>query len=261
MKKIVQLQRKYKLSGTFHEDDAMHSPSLHAKLALANDTNRVIAPAYVKVPVGDHVPQYSPTVFGGSTEYNPAGNCNGNFMSYKFQVNNNCYNYSTNVATNSFAQPGRMTGKPLKKGWTGQDVVDGAVSDGLQYIGNSDFTKEDAKKQVAGMDGHIVALMISTPDASVNWPGDYHWARLDDIETLQWSQKDGGDQVTNFDFAGNHIVGPIFTGTKTPPIGGPSAANWTVNQGPMITGNDSDVVVSYEFFAYMFVPASGIKII
>lgn len=258
---MIKLQREYKFSGTFHEDDAMHSPSLHAKLAAANDADRVIAPTYVTVPVGDRVPQYSPTVVGTSTEYNPAGNCDGNFMSYKFQVNNNCYNYSTNIATNSFAQPGRMTGKPLQTGWTGQNVVDGAVSDGLIYIGNSDITKEDAKKQVTDMEGHIVALMISAPDTSVSWLGDYHWARLDDIETLKWSQKDGGDQVTNFDFAGNHIVGPIFTGTKTPPIGGPSTANWTVNQGPMIKGNAADVVVSYEFFAYMFVPASGISII
>ncbi|KGJ94902.1 hypothetical protein [Colwellia psychrerythraea] len=258
---MVKLTRKYKLSGSFNDDDAMHSPSLHANQAIDNDTDRVVAPTYIQVPVGDPVPQYSATVVGESTEYNPSGNCNGNFMSYKFQVNNNCYNYSTNVATNSFAQPGRMTGKPLQKGWTGQDVVDGAVSDGLIYLGNSDFTQEDIQKQVAEMDGHIVALMISTPDAAVDWPGDYHWARMDDIDTLQWSQKDGGDQVTNFDFAGHSIVGPIFTGTKTPPIGGPRVANWTVNQGPMIKGSEDDVVVSYEFFAYMFVPASGIKII
>lgn len=259
---MVLLQRKYKLSGTFYEDDALHSPNLHAKLAAVNDADHLIPPyKYINVPIGNPVPQYSPTVFGASTEYNPAGNCNGNFMSYKFQANNNCYNYSTNVATNSFAQPGRMTGNPLQKGWTGQDVVDGAVSDGLQYIGNADFTIEDAKKKVAGMDGHIVALMISIPDASVNWPGDYHWARLDDIDTLKWSQKDGNDQVTNFDFAGNPIIGPIFTGLRTPPIGGPSEANWTVNQGQMIAGNPGDVVVSYKFFAYMFVPASGITII
>jgi hypothetical protein len=48
--------------------------------------------------------------------------------------------------------------------------------------------------------------------------------------------------VTNFDFAGQ-------------PITAPDAANWTVNQGPL--SNGSDMVVSYEFVTYMFVPAGG----
>lgn len=172
-------------------------------------------------------------------------------MSYKFQPNNNCYNYATNVATNSFAQPGRMTGKPLPSGYTDQDVVDGAVSDGLNYAGK---TLEELNHYAKSAEsGHFVALMISTPDSSVSWKGDYHWARLDDLKTNSWSQKDGGDQVTNFDFAGNLIKDP-------------STANWTVNQGPIgVIGdkpyNPNDAFVSYDFFAYMFVPYSGINII
>lgn len=234
------IQKKFKFSGLIHDDDVVHSASLHA------EQGKEIAPSYVKVPVGPEVPQYSPTIVGKSTGYNPSENCDGNFMSYKFQPNNNCYNYSTNVATNSFAQPGRMTGKPLSKGWTGQDVVDGAVSDGLIYVGK---TLEELHKYAKNAEqGHFVALMISTPDSSVSWPGDYHWARLDDISTNSWSQKDGGDQVTNFDFAGNLINDP-------------STANWTVNQGKMIQGNPSDVIVSYDFFAYMYVPHNRIRII
>jgi hypothetical protein len=163
-------------------------------------------------------------------------------MSYKFQPNNNCYNYAANVATNSFAQPGRMTGKPLHSGWTAKDVVDGAVSDGLKLVGE---TLEELNHYAKNAEeGHFVALMISTPDHSVSWPGDYHWARLDDLKTNSWSQKDGIDQVTNFDFAGK-------------PISNPSTANWTVNQGPMIKDDPSDIFVSYDFFTYMFVPYSG----
>ena len=50
--------------------------------------------------------QYSPTIKGKSVAYDPPNNCEGNFMSCKFQVNNNCYAYAVNMATNSFAQPG-----------------------------------------------------------------------------------------------------------------------------------------------------------
>ncbi len=240
------LQRKFKFSGLIHEDDVLHSATLHFEQA---ETNRIIAPNYINVPVGPAVPQYSPTVLGQSTEYDPSGNCEGNFMSYKFQPNNNCYNYSTNVATNSFAQPGRMTGKPLQKGWTGQDVVNGAVSDGLIFVGGGELTNQDLinHSQNAGA-GHYVALMISAPDPSVDWPGDYHWARCDDLQEMSWSQKDGGDQVTNFDFAGNLITDP-------------STANWTVNQGAMMQGKSDDVIVGYELFAYMFVPTGRINII
>lgn len=235
--------RKYKFSGFAHENDTFHQPLLHATLA---EEQKVIAPYYVSVPVGHDVPQYAPTVVGKSTEYNPAGNCNGNFMSYKFQPNNNCYNYSTNVATNSFAQPGRMTGNPLKEGWKPEDVVKGAISDGLILVGSDiDELIEHSK---SSPNGHYVALMISDPEPLLDWPGDYHWARCDNLDESQWSQKDGGDQVTNFDFAGNLITNP-------------QTANWTVNQGPMISGKSDDVIVKYYFYRYMFVPAAGINII
>lgn len=235
---MKEIQKRFKFSGVIHDDDVVHSCSLHA------EQDKKISPHYVAVPVGPSVPQYSPTIIGKSTEYNPSENCDGNFMSYKFQPNNNCYNYATNVATNSFAQPGRMTGKPLPSdgGWTGQEVVNGAVSDGLEYVGKTRKALDDYAKS-AGL-GHFVALMISTSDPSVSWPGDYHWARLDDLKAGLWSQKDGGDQVTNFDFAGNLIKNP-------------STANWTVNQGRMIQGDPSDIVVSYDFFTYMFVPYGG----
>lgn len=247
------IQKRFKFSGMIHSDDVVHSCSLHAEQDKKNLP--LIAPYYIEVPIGPNVPQYSPTIIGKSTKYNPSENCDGNFMSYKFQPNNNCYNYATNVATNSFAQPGRMTGKPLSSagGWTGQEVVNGAVSDGLNYVGET-LEELNHYAKSAGS-GHFVALMISIPDSSISWEGDYHWARLDDLKTSSWSQKDGRDQVTNFDFAGK-------------PISNPSNANWTVNQGPIgVIGdkpyNPNDAFVSYDFFAYMFVPYSdsGINII
>lgn len=238
--RMKEIQKQFKFSGLIHDDDLVHSASLHA------EQGKEIAPSYVNVPVGPRVPQYSPTIIGELTAYNPSENCDANFMSYKFQANNNCYNYSTNVATNSFAQPGRMTGNPLSRRWTGRDVVHGAISDGLIYVGKT-LDELNEYVETAGS-GHLVALMISNPDSSVSWPGDYHWARLDDTATSSWSQKDGRDQVTNFDFAGNLIKDP-------------RTANWTVNQGTMIQGNPSDVIVSYNFFAYMYVPHNMIKII
>jgi len=195
------IQKRFKFSGMIHSDDVVHSCSLHAEQGKKSVPSIIIAPYYIPVPIGLNVPQYSPTIIGKSTEYNPSENCDGNFMSYKFQPNNNCYNYATNVATNSFAQPGRMTGEPLSSGYTAQDVVDGAVSDGLNYVGET--LKELNHYAKSAGPGHFVALMISPPNSSVSWLGDYHWARLDDIKTSSWSQKDGGDQVTNFDFVGN----------------------------------------------------------
>jgi hypothetical protein len=95
--------------------------------------------------------------------------------------------------------------------------------------------------------------MISAPSGAY-WPGDYHWARCDNSEFNSWSQKDGGDQVTNFDFAGNPIVDP-------------SIANWSVNQGPIQPDktqpgfDPNDMVVDYVFYCYMFVPDTGVNII
>lgn len=73
--------------------------------------------------------------------------------------------------------------------------------------------------------------------------------RCDDpVNYASWSQKDGGDQVTDFDFAGQ-------------PITLPSTANWTVNQGPISASDPDDLVVSYEFFTYMYVPNGAVDII
>lgn len=239
---MVHLIRNPRFSGMVHPDDIYH--------AVQVDKAKIVAPHYVEVPGGKLIPQYAPTVMGTSLEYDPSKNCYGNFMSYKFQANNNCYNYSCNVATNSFAQPGRKHGFFIEGAPTGEQVVKGARMDGIVLVGKADMTLDHLRKEAANFTaGHFVVLLISEADASVRWSGDYHWVRCDDNKTYaSWSQKDGGDQVTNFDFAGNLIVDP-------------SASNWTVNQGPLIQNNPDDIVISYQFYAYMYVPFGKIDII
>lgn len=204
------------------------------------------------------IPQYSPTVVGGTAGYNPATNCEGNFMSYKFQPHNNCYAYGCNIAPNTFPQPGRAHGNLITSATlNGPSIRAFAEADGLAFVG---FAKENlgefltAKRAGGATGGHFVALMIS-PAGDANWPGDYHWARCDDMVNFSsWSQKDGGDQVTNFDFAGF-------------PISDPAKANWTVNEGPIQPDktqpdyNPNDLIVDYAFYCYMYVPDTGVNII
>lgn len=278
--------RRPKLRGMIYADDSLHGPGAGVK---------DVAPVLVQVPSGTPVAQYSPTVVGRSTAYDPAGNCEGNFMSYKFLPNNNCYNYATNYATNSFAQPGRMTQKKYSPvsitldesgklsatnggSPTGPGIVAGAVSDGLINLGPgvakasdetlvkaSDLLDKSAEFFIKLGDetsegvSHLVALLISEADESKGWPGDFHWVRCDDLATFTWSQKDGPDQITNFDFAGNPI-------DRNNP---PHLANWTCNNGltaptpgdPTPIKDKDDIVSVYKLYTYMWVPSSGINII
>lgn len=233
------------------------------------ETGRIVAPSIITPPnaAWGLVAQYGAPVQGDTPTYDPAGNCGGNFMSYKNQPNNNCYAYGTNIASNSFPQPGRASegSIPWSEKMTAESVTANAELDGLialpqttveALIDNSGFTQ--------GPDGHFVALVFSAPepdfqgDPGAQWGGDYHWVRADRVDTvnksIDWSQKDGGDQVTNFDFAGN-------------PITDPATACWEVNLGP-VSGVDpnrpddhNDMVVSYLFHTYMWVPSQGVEIL
>jgi hypothetical protein len=230
----------FKLSGSI--------PASESRFQAHSDPDHVVAPIKVAIPGGKFVAQYAPTVVGKlKPEFDPADDCNGNFMSSKFQANNNCYNYACDVATNSFAQPGRKHGILLGDGFSGDDVVHAAEKDGLLEVSEkpmSEAQMAEAKKSLPP--GHFVALVISPSDPAIQWPGDYHWARHDDDGT--WSQKDGGDQVTNFDFAGKKITDP-------------AAANWTVNQGPISSTDPDDAIASYDFKSIMYVPDGKIDII
>ncbi len=238
---------RFKFSGRIADGDPRHS------LREAAPDGALIPPRYVETSWGS-VPQYAGTVRDVTTGYDPAGDCQGYYMSTNYQPNNNCYAYGCNIASNSFAQPGRASGAPSLSGnFTADHVCDNAVSDGLIKVGTTLADIRDHAASVA-LAGHYVALMFSPPepqigsDPQANWPGDYHWARCDSLSPMSWSQKDGGDQVTNFDFAGN-------------PITDPSTANWRVNQGPIKPGDDNEYVVSYGFHCFMFVPDGAVNII
>jgi hypothetical protein len=228
-----------KLSGQIAPDDLLHR--------VAEAPGQTIAPTEVYIPGIGYVPQYAPTISSPAVGYDPAHDCEGYYMSYKFQPNNNCYNYSTNMASNSFAQPGRRHGYKIPQPPTGPGVQAGAELDGLVRLDDSDLASHRAAND--GASGHYVALLISEADTPNGWPGDYHWVRCDDNDQFAfWSQKDGNDQVTNFDFAGNLIADP-------------AKANWTVNQGPISKKNPDDLIVSYQFFCYMWVPWGQIEIL
>jgi len=237
----------FKFTGRIAPDDHRHQIT-RSLSNNASPSEHYLAPTTVNIALstGEQigVPQYSPTIVGGSTGgFNPAKDCNGSFASCNFQPNNNCYAYACNIATNTFPQTGRASGYVLNS-TDGAEVQSNAEKDGLLFAGKS---MADIQAFAQGNpNGHFVALMIA-PKGDNNWPGDYHWARCDDPNSLSsWSQKDGPDQVTNFDFAGNPITNPV-------------TANWTVNQGP--TGNGTDLVVSYSFYCFMFVPDTGVNIL
>ena len=239
---MLRIGRRFTFSGRIADDDTEHS--------IAYAAQQLIAPIYVTVPGGQRIPQYSPTVVDPSNNYCPTANCGGNFMAYRFQCNNNCYNYACNVATNSFAQPGRKQGVFLTGAMRGCEVLAAALLDGLIAIGGSNMP-HGALQLVAPLlpPGHFVALFMCPSDPSVSWPGDFHWVRCDSGPPFQsWSQKNGTDQVTNFDFAGA-------------PITDPRQCNWTVNQGPILANSLSEVVVSYQFFAWLYVPYGRVDII
>ena len=267
--------RPFKFSGVIAPQDFFHQATRAPALGAVPDEH-YIAPTVISVQISVPeqktigVPQYSATVYGEAAgRYDPAGDCQGNFMSFRFQPNNNCYAYGCNITPNTFPQPGRQSGYLLTAANFQQPFSDlgamvssYAVKDGLELVGTSleelfafKSSKQGTNPQPpsnlgAGyLGGHFVALMVSTA-GDANWPGDYHWARCDNSSGAcdSWSQKDGSDQVTNFDFAGNPISNPI-------------TANWQVNQGPVSSTDSRELLVEYGFYCFMFVPETGVTII
>ncbi len=64
--------------------------------------------------------------------YDPKSDVQGYFLSH--QTENNCYNYANDVATDSFAQPGRGSGQKWSFD-TCADINASAIRDGLQWVG------------------------------------------------------------------------------------------------------------------------------
>jgi hypothetical protein len=264
--------RQFKFSGRVAPNDVLHQTT-SAVQGAATANEHYIAPTTVQVTITTPpseagtigVPQYAGTVSSDSPNppYDPAQNCGGYFTSCLYQPNNNCYAYACNTAPNTFPQPGRASGCLISPATLDGETISGyAVNDGLVLVGTTIqecLAYQSQHSQSGQLNGHFVALMISPP-GDVNWPGDYHWARCDNSTgpCNSWSQKDGNDQITNFDFAGN-------------PITDPSAANWTVNQGPLTPSSapatdpappdTPEVVVTYNFYCFMFVPFGAVNII
>ena len=132
------------------------------------------------------------------------------------QPNNNCYNYGTDVISNTFAQPGRGSGvcshttRPCVAN-TCADVRKAAESDGLVWVGES----ADLPKTLPES-GHYVSLHI--------WPdSNFHWLRMD--ADMTWSHKPGGSPVKNVDNNGAKIKDPAQA----------DVSPWTLHCGYMLT--------------------------
>jgi hypothetical protein len=102
--------------------------------------------------------------------------------------NNNCYNYSNNKRTDTFAQPGRAAGQ-MYTALTCAAVIPAAIADGISQLEGTDCPSGETK----------IALVVA--------PGyDYHWYRQD--SNGYWSHKPGGTAATNLDNSGEIITNP-----------------------------------------------------
>ncbi|MEW6352163.1 MAG: hypothetical protein AB1646_24180 [Thermodesulfobacteriota bacterium] len=104
--------------------------------------------------------------------------------------NNNCYNYGANRKTNTFAQPGRASGRyPYPMACP--DVSQAAISDGAHVRFRCCPDTEKPR--------WFVALVV--------WPGnDYHWYRKH--REGFWGHKPGGTHAKNTDDRGMVIGDP-----------------------------------------------------
>jgi len=125
------------------------------------------------------------------TVYDPTHQVCGYWVTY--QGENNCYDYGNNIATNTFAQPGRGSGQKWKAN-TCDDMRAAAERDGLKWAGTTLPTSEPS-------DGHYAALLI--------WPDtNFHWIRFDSKPAGFWSHKPGGTPVRNVDNNNKPIKDP-----------------------------------------------------
>jgi len=134
-----------------------------------------------------------PPIRGPQTrpEYNPKIDGCGCFES--MATKNNCYNYATDIVTNTFAQPGKAKGKKFRD-FTCKEMIAGARADGLKYLG-----RFFPSMKIHSTNLNLLALVI--------WPEtDFHWYRLD-INKF-WSHKPGKTPVRNVDGSGNPITNP-----------------------------------------------------
>jgi len=126
-----------------------------------------------------------------TTVYSPAGDVCGHWQSH--QSENNCYDYGTDIATDTFAQPGRGSGKKWTEN-TCDNMRDAATRDGLLWNGTTLPSSQPAL-------GHFAALLI--------WPDtNFHWIRFDSVPAGYWSHKPGSTPVRNVDNNNQPITDP-----------------------------------------------------
>jgi hypothetical protein len=104
---------------------------------------------------------------------------------------NNCYAYATNQRTDTFPQPGRASGRPMRA-MTCAEAIAASLSDGAHEV-NDCFDDSERPRL-------LVALVI--------WPGadgDYHWYRK---HADFWGHKPGQTAARNVDSSGNVITDP-----------------------------------------------------
>lgn len=115
----------------------------------------------------------------------------------QIQYNNNCYNYSTNYRSDTYAQPGLAAGNEYTS-LSGCTVAAGQVSAKMGAVSDCLIDNPGANNKCPGT-GHLVALVIA--------PGwDFHWYRKG--KNGYWSHKPGGTQATNLDNSGHLIPDP-----------------------------------------------------
>ncbi|XP_052767962.1 uncharacterized protein LOC128208439 [Mya arenaria] len=108
---------------------------------------------------------------------------------YPQVTRNNCYNYATNRMTDTFAQPGRATGRRFSRPLTARGVLAATIRDGFIPLPHMYMYRSTC----------VFALAI--------WPGvDYHFYRMD--SNLMWSHKPGRTPVRNTDNSGSLIKDP-----------------------------------------------------
>ena len=113
----------------------------------------------------------------------------------QIQYNNNCYNYSNNKRTDTFAQPGRAAGA-MYTNLSCTSVGPAAAADGVDSI---PATGACNRSWLFWRRYDKLALVVA--------PGwDYHWYRQD--SNGMWTHKPGGTQATNLDNLGNPISNP-----------------------------------------------------
>lgn len=176
------------------DDDIVKTLLATAERAVPDDLQQLVVDEQARLssalplpwpPLDPSPPEPNPTPCSVvNTAYNPGFWNNDWYVQY----NNNCYNYAMNWLTNTFAQPGRISGYTLPYPPTCANVDIGASKDGCTIA-----CKGTVKR---------VALVI--------WPGwDYHWYRKH--SNGFWGHKPGGTPARNTDNSNRVIDGTTLT--------------------------------------------------